>query len=121
MKLKRGELGLERLCVKCKDYWPLDDEFWFVLTDGRLHSYCKACCTQRRRELKMKLKDFEIDIIRNLDAQRKMWDICIKVSCQGELVDYEMMEFSTLNTPNDINIDIKNRIEKIRNEFERIL
>lgn len=51
-KLRRGEMGLERLCVFCGEYWPIDDEFWFVLTDGRLHSYCKACCTQRRGELR---------------------------------------------------------------------
>lgn len=48
------ELGTEVQCATCRQFWPLDREFWFFGTDGRPHSWCKACyyesnCFQRRR------------------------------------------------------------------------
>jgi len=49
------ELGWERWCIRCEDYWPPD--FFNRKGDG-LHSYCRACMTERKRELRA-------------DAQRK--------------------------------------------------
>lgn len=45
-----SEIGLEKRCAKCADYWPADSEF-FCLTKGgaALDPYCKAC----RLELNM--------------------------------------------------------------------
>lgn len=42
----------ERRCVRCGEWWPADEEFFYRLSDGRLHSYCKACCTERKAELR---------------------------------------------------------------------
>ena len=28
-KFIETELGTEKLCIECQEYWPLDDEFWF--------------------------------------------------------------------------------------------
>jgi hypothetical protein len=45
------DMGTERLCVFCGEYWPLDDEFWNKRGNG-YHSYCKACMTERKAELR---------------------------------------------------------------------
>ncbi|MDV7581564.1 hypothetical protein R4795_15155 [Acinetobacter baumannii] len=45
------ELGKEKLCKHCQEYWPVDSEFWFMvkakLKDGsvvqRPDSACKGC------------------------------------------------------------------------------
>jgi hypothetical protein len=37
------ELGLERLCTKCGDYWPEDREFWFI---GNRKNQNKPCIQQ---------------------------------------------------------------------------
>ena len=45
------ELGKEKLCKHCDEYWPTDSEFWFMikskLKDGtitfRPESACKGC------------------------------------------------------------------------------
>jgi hypothetical protein len=42
------ELGLERRCTKCGDYWPEDREFWFIgnRKDQKkpcIQQPCKAC------------------------------------------------------------------------------
>ena len=42
----------EKPCFRCKESWPADEEFYNRLSDGRLHSYCRACCTERRKELR---------------------------------------------------------------------
>ncbi len=53
MRLRKDtELGLEITCSICFDYWPADKEFYNILSDGRFHSSCRACCTQRKRELR---------------------------------------------------------------------
>jgi hypothetical protein len=36
------ELGVEVQCAKCRDFWPLDKEFFFM-NNGMPHSWCKAC------------------------------------------------------------------------------
>jgi hypothetical protein len=42
----------EKQCARCKEDWPADEEFYYRLKDGRLHSYCRACVTERCRELR---------------------------------------------------------------------
>lgn len=39
---RETEIGIEVQCARCKDFWPEDEEFYF-LQDGRAHSWCKAC------------------------------------------------------------------------------
>ena len=46
------ELGLEKLCARCHEFWPADTEFFHRKGTG-LHSYCKACVTERCRELRL--------------------------------------------------------------------
>lgn len=36
------ELGEEVKCASCQEFWPKDSEFFFF-TNGKPHSYCKAC------------------------------------------------------------------------------
>lgn len=41
------DMGLEKFCTGCNDYWPQDTAFWSVRNhpnapDGLQH-YCKAC------------------------------------------------------------------------------
>jgi hypothetical protein len=52
------ELGKEKLCIECQEYWPLDDEFWFTYKgkpkkDGTRGTYyeaaCKCCWNTRYR------------------------------------------------------------------------
>ena len=45
------ELGLEKSCGRCDDFWPADEEFFHKRGEG-LHSYCKACVSERCRELR---------------------------------------------------------------------
>ena len=54
-KYKHTDLGLERECSKCKEFWPADTEFWQA-QKGQLDGFtsqCKACLndtkTERRR------------------------------------------------------------------------
>lgn len=40
-----SEIGLERLCGRCNEYYPADTEFWgWMPSDSTgLHAYCRAC------------------------------------------------------------------------------
>lgn len=41
---------LERFCPKCEDWWPADREFFYTTgSEGKLHSWCKACYEDDRR------------------------------------------------------------------------
>lgn len=59
------ELGKEKFCPECKEYWPLDSEFWSkriaVLSGGntsiRYESACKCCYSIRYRPHKVKTKN----------------------------------------------------------------
>lgn len=46
------DLGKEKRCARCGEYWPADKEFFYQLPDGRLHSYCHACFIERKKELR---------------------------------------------------------------------
>jgi hypothetical protein len=45
------ELGLERLCRGCGEFWPADPEFWFFTTNRhgkrQVMGRCKACWSER--------------------------------------------------------------------------
>lgn len=75
----------------------------------------------------MELKDFEIRLVRHLMEGGEWIRICIQVRYPAwppegnELVDFELMQLSTLLTPTDINMEIKMRLDKLRTEFEAIL
>jgi aspartate carbamoyltransferase regulatory subunit len=36
-------------CTRCKEYWPADNEF-YTKNRNKLHSWCKACQTEAKRE-----------------------------------------------------------------------
>ena len=56
------ELGREKLCIECQEYWPLDDEFWFhrnvKLLSGKMskryESACKCCYHVRYKPHRIK-------------------------------------------------------------------
>ncbi|KJF83700.1 hypothetical protein UA31_03330 [Photobacterium angustum] len=48
------ELGLEKKCTMCGDWYPFDDEFYqsyFIKAKNRhqVKAECKACCIERYR------------------------------------------------------------------------
>jgi hypothetical protein len=40
------EIGIEKLCKSCGEWWPLDDEFYYPSNPA----YCKACWIERNRQ-----------------------------------------------------------------------
>lgn len=50
-KFIQTELGKEKLCKHCHEYWPADSEFWYMIKDTlkdgtviqRPDSACKGC------------------------------------------------------------------------------
>ncbi|MEN3760274.1 hypothetical protein [Aeromonas veronii] len=55
-----AEMGLEKFCTGCGDYWPQDTAFWSVRNhpnapDGLQH-YCKACESEGNAERKRKYR-----------------------------------------------------------------
>ena len=47
---KKTELGIEKRCSKCHEYWPADSEFFMRRKDSKdgLDGYCKACRQESR-------------------------------------------------------------------------
>lgn len=41
------DLGEEARRSKCREFWPVDAEFFYFLR-GRPHSWCKACYIEQR-------------------------------------------------------------------------
>jgi len=41
------ELGIERLCAGCGEWWPQDEEFWYYQR-GKIIGRCRACWSERR-------------------------------------------------------------------------
>jgi hypothetical protein len=39
---RETELGTEVQCSRCHEFWPEDQEFYFM-QDGKAHTWCKAC------------------------------------------------------------------------------
>jgi len=44
-RTKTTELGTERRCTKCGDFWPDDAEFFYT-KNGKTQQPCKACYAQ---------------------------------------------------------------------------
>ncbi len=71
-KFIQTELGTEKLCIQCQEYWPLDNEFWFTYSgkpkkDGSrsvcYEAACKCCYyirykPQRQSSYKMPLRSY---------------------------------------------------------------
>jgi hypothetical protein len=55
---------LEKLCSKCKEYWPADTEFFCASggTSDGLHCQCKACSYAPRDALRIQNK-FQDEIL----------------------------------------------------------
>lgn len=60
---KITELGLELRCARCKEYWPADPEYFHKKGDG-LHSYCRACVSERCKELRGGLSGWQYQKIK---------------------------------------------------------
>jgi hypothetical protein len=60
------ELGIERLCGGCGEWWPKDDTFWFFDRRGKVLGRCRACWSERRRGERLdngrRRRTFETDI-----------------------------------------------------------
>ena len=41
------EAGSEIRCAKCREFWPIDPEFFYI-QNGVPHSWCKACYVETR-------------------------------------------------------------------------
>ena len=62
VKTQVTELGLEKQCSKCGDYYPADNEFFYsnrTNSDG-LDCYCKAC----RQEIRVKYQPNKTTILK---------------------------------------------------------
>lgn len=44
------EIGLEKKCGRCGEYWPADGEFWYSEGTRGLSKWCKACYEEWRKE-----------------------------------------------------------------------
>lgn len=46
------ELGWEKQCTHCLEWWPADGEFFHNAQheSSRLHPWCRDCCGQARRD-----------------------------------------------------------------------
>lgn len=50
------ELGPQKQCAICGDWYPPDPEFFSWVRPGRLNSYCRACDYERRRRYPGRLR-----------------------------------------------------------------
>lgn len=51
-RMRLTEIGLERLCPCCHEFWPLDTEFWRIHTGtpSGVQARCRACAAVDRSE-----------------------------------------------------------------------
>ena len=55
------ELGTEKYCNGCGEWWPLDDEFYYHYPPtsryaGRFQSMCRACLVERQAAAQRRLR-----------------------------------------------------------------
>jgi len=50
-KLRMTEYGPEKLCTRCNEWWPADEEFFApdAQGSGQLFHYCRACRVEWQR------------------------------------------------------------------------
>jgi len=46
-RFREAELGRECRCSRCREWWPADEEFFYI-HNGAPHCYCKACYIEQR-------------------------------------------------------------------------
>ena len=56
-----SELGKEKLCIHCGDYWPLTNEFWFFQKRTSINGFvlratgaCKGCYIEKYKPERLK-------------------------------------------------------------------
>lgn len=77
--LRVTELGIEKRCRKCREYWPLDGEFWHILKRGigGFNSVCRACRIQGLYVSHIN----EAEVTAMLRAGRSVQDIAETLGC----------------------------------------
>ena len=111
------ELGEEKQCARCHEFWPADSEFYHKRGNG-LHSYCKACITERCYELRhgalRKIKPYKRisgGYAQNLKQEDKMPEGVEKMNAPGREKYW-------------VELDDAGKIERLRNvikEHERAI
>lgn len=58
-KVKRiTELGIEKLCPGCDEWWPQIPEFFtYISTRGHYHSECRACLASAQAQRRLKTRE----------------------------------------------------------------
>jgi len=67
------------------------------------------------------LNDLDVEILRRYETTKARWNICIKISFNGELIDTEQIFISGLETAAGVNIEIHMRMDQLRRQFMFIL
>ncbi len=79
-RLRSSEIGPERYCYGCREWWPDDAEFWYVQPLGT--SVCRACqrashrLARRRKAALAKLPQVNVRRVR-----------CAREGCPVEIPD----------------------------------
>lgn len=63
-----SDIGLEKRCPDCGDWWPVDDEFYFVQRERgveRPSACCKACYLARYKPRKVSVTQGAMVVIDN--------------------------------------------------------
>lgn len=78
MNVKVTELGMERRCNRCKEWWPLDEEFYHRHANGLagFNGICRACRTMGYRR-----RIDEDRILAMLAQGRSVPEIALAVGC----------------------------------------
>jgi hypothetical protein len=48
------ELGEERRCFDCGEWWPVDETFWYFDARGKVMGRCRACWVDFNRSRRSK-------------------------------------------------------------------
>ena len=62
------ELGVQRRCPRCGEFWPEDHEFFYPARRGGFQAYCKACWHERSAAAYIARR-----AQRDPDDQRRRW------------------------------------------------
>jgi hypothetical protein len=57
------ELGLERQCIHCAEWWPLDGEFYYRNPNGHrgFEGICRACKSERHGRVRVGMTRSQVD------------------------------------------------------------